>query len=732
MFDREIDSAGIIPPAYFSFRTIIKDITSKDLKNSPMHPPLHPKKTVHIEKFGIERTDPYAWMKPANWHEVLRSPLCLSKEIKQVIDKENAYSKAVMSCSETLTNDISSELQELERKTCLEQGFVRSNFYYFQTKGNSGDVTYRRRNISSGQEDVLLDMATHTNPGAKLSWGGPVYSPDFSLFGWAIDQSGSGDFHINVLDIESNTLVVSELQNNHGNFAFDKSARYLFWVGKDEKGRPNAVWRRDISAGTDTKCFENADTAFFIDLNTSKSGDFIFIRLLNGDQSEVWFISSQQPCSAPQLVQPMSAFHDYSVEHWQDKFVIRSNHDGADDYKIVTAPIHSPGIENWEVLIPHSSGQYIVELIPFEHHLVRVEWRDAKPCLIILDNQYTETSVAFSDDAYALQVIPQQDYFSDAISYVYSSLASPQKLVKTHFDKGDVSAVLNHDSEQAFDSTNFCLKRLNITADDGAKIPLTLLTKTGCPPNPNQPVYMLAYGAYGEITEASFRAEAIALAERGWTFAIAHVRGGGERGSSWWRPTLKRGKKLTFSDFTNCAEQLIEMDMASKGNIVAHGMSAGGLLMGSVFASHPHLWAGVIAQVPFVDVLNTLDDWENHPLGSTPFAIWGDPRNEEDYQYIASYSPYDSLKPANYPALLTTGGVADERVAFWEPLKFAAKARDLNKNNTPILSKIGLQTGHFGDTSPQGQLDQMVLFLCFAINSVKGHWVAPESALESE
>ena len=255
-------------------------------------------------------------------------------------------------------------------------------------------------------------------------------------------------------------------------------------------------------------------------------------------------------------------------------------------------------------------------------------------------------------------------------------------------------------------------------ADDGAKIPLTLLSLASSPPNSKQPVYMYAYGAYGEITEDLFRPEAIALVERGWTFAIAHVRGGGERGANWWRPTLKQGKKLTFSDFVACAQSLVEQDLAAEGNIVAHGMSAGGLLMGAVFVTHPHLWAGVIAQVPFVDILNTLDDWQNHPLGSTPFAIWGDPRIEEDFKYMASYSPYDTLKPAHYPALLMTGGVVDDRVAFWEPLKFVAKARDMSESNRPLLSHIGMQSGHLGDPSPEGQLKQTLMFLQFALSVV--------------
>lgn len=669
----------------------------------------------------MRRTDPYAWMKPRDWQAILREPLSLEGEIKIAVDRENAYTRNVMSSSEPLMQDIKRHLNEIGKATDSETGFISAGFFYFESKSNSGEERFGRRSLSTGREEVFLDMALERkkNPAVRLSWFGPKLSPDQTLYGWAIDETGSGNFSIGIRDVVEGQLIDLGLCNCHGSFAFDKQSRYLFWVGKDASGRPDSVWRRDICAGIDVRCFTNVDTALFIDLSTSASGDFVFIRLVNGDQSEVWFIPSEAPASSPAVIEPMSALHDYQVEHWLDRFVIRTNADGADDYKIVTTSVNSPGRENWKTLVPHRRGRYITDVITFSDYLVRTEWRDARPQLVIMASCGDEYDLHFDDDIYAAKIPSQQDYNSGCISYTYSSPVTPPRLVKTELSSGESSTLLDNDNRPDFPSEKYQLQRLEIKATDGAKIPVTLLTKLCAPPGPDQPLYLFAYGAYGEITEDKFRPEAIALVDRGWSYAIAHVRGGGERGTSWWRPTLKQGKKTTFTDFTACAEGLIASGFASQGNIVAHGMSAGGLLTASVFATHPYLWAGVVAQVPFVDILNTLDDWQNHPLGSTPFSIWGDPRDEKDYQYMASYAPYEVLKPADYPALLATGGVADDRVAFWEPLKFTAKVRDLNTSSAPILSRIDLQSGHFGDPSPDGQLDQSALFIAFAIRAAE-------------
>ena len=684
-------------------------------------PPLHRKTLVTTEKFGLNRHDDYAWMKPKDWQLVLQNPETLDREIRRVLDRENAYSRGVLAAPEDLSIELQEHLRSITTRSTPQTWVTAGEHTYILRVSEDGDLVIGRRHSSCAADVILLDMASerHQNATAKLSWGGPKYNFERTRRGWAVDNTGSGVFSIKVRDVNSGKLVVDDIQNGHGGFAFDRSGKFLFWVGRDDGGRANGVWRRDIHQGSDTKCFETDNTSYFIDLQSSRSGGIVFIRRLNGDQSETLYIPSSDPTSTPVVIEPMSDFHDYEVEHWQGQFIIRTNTDGADDFSLVTAPIVTPGRAHWRTLCSHVAGRPITRVTPFKKALVRTEWRDAKPHLVVMAPGQPDRDVHFEDAAYTLDVLSDQNFEAEAIAFRLSSPIRPPIIMTAPLGVDSAPQPLLTPQPHRFNSSRYNLERVTIQASDGAEIPVTLFHKRSNAPNPDQPLYLSAYGAYGEMMEASFRPEAIALADRGWTCGIAHVRGGGERGANWWRPTLKHGKLLTFSDFVACAESLIAMNLAGARNIVAHGMSAGGMLMGSVFATHPQLWAGIIAQVPFVDVLNTLDDWQNHPLGSTPFAIWGDPRVKEDYRAMASYSPYDALKPAHFPMLLATGGVTDDRVAFWEPLKFSAKARDLNLGEAPILTHIDLNAGHLGDPSPEGQLRQSAMFLAFAMRAVR-------------
>ncbi|MEM9374944.1 MAG: prolyl oligopeptidase family serine peptidase [Pseudomonadota bacterium] len=684
-------------------------------------PPIHRKTPRTIEKFGLKRHDEYAWMKPRDWHAVLENPETLESDIRRVINRENAYTKDVLSASEDLIIELRQHLLSIASKSTPETEVAVGEYTYFQRLSVDGERVIGRRQTGSGAEEILLDMASERqwNPAAKLSWGGPKYNFERTRLGWAVDTTGSGLFSVNVRDVDSGRLIVDDIHDGHGEFAFDRSGQFLFWVGRDDRGRANSVWRRDIRDGTDVKCFETDNTSYFIDLQSSRSGAFVFIRRLNGDQSETLFIPCADPRRAPTMIEPMSNLHDYDVEHWREQFIIRTNAEGAEDFSLVATPVATPGRAHWRSFCSHVAGRPITRVTPFKQALVRTEWRDAKPHLVIMAPDQPDRDVHFEDAAYSLDILSDQNFEAETIAFRFSSPIRPPVIMTAPLVVDSAPQPLEVPQSDRFDSARYNLRRLNIHASDGAEIPVTLLHKRSNAPNPDQPLYLSAYGAYGEMMEASFRPEAIALADRGWTCGIAHVRGGGERGADWWRPTLKHGKSLTFSDFVECTEGLISTNLAGAKNIVAHGTSAGGMLMGSVFATHPQLWAGIIAQVPFVDILNTLDDWQNHPLGSTPFAIWGDPRVEEEYRAMASYSPYEALKPAHFPMFLATGGVKDDRVAFWEPLKFSAKARDLNLGEAPILTHIDLNAGHLGDPSPEGQLRQSAMFLAFAIQAVR-------------
>lgn len=690
----------------------------------PVPPRPQPVPTT-VGNFGHSRIDPYAWLRPRDWQAVLRDPTTLDPPIAAAVHAENAYTEAMLAPAAPLRTKLASRTKSIEASAAAPIEVEDGGFLYYQREAfDSNYPVFARRPLAGGPEQVLLDAGAQAK-GKKfygLHWAGTFHSPDQKLFGWSDDLTGSGIFSVRVREIASGKMLVSDIHDGHGSFAFDAGGRYLFWVKRNAHGNPASVWRRDMRTGADAQIYAQNDPAFFIELRTLASGAFVVIRMLNGAQSEVWLIPASDPTSKPILVEPRTPGLRYDVDHWNSQLLILTDVDGAADMKIMTAPVATPGRANWTPWVPHQAGRFIAALHPFKDVLIREEWRDANPHLVLMSKDGSERDIGFEEPAYALTVPNSQGWTASALAFTYQSLRIPPRTYHLDLATG-VSAPAGHVlANPAYDLARYLVERIEAVAPDGAMVPITILRARGAPRDGTGPLFLYGYGSYGATVETLFQASAISLVDQGWTFAIAHVRGGAEKGTNWWRSVLTTGKKKTFTDFIACAEHLIAHNYAAKGRIVAHGYSAGGLLMGAVYTMRPDLWAGVIAQVPFVDPLNTMDNFESHPLGRTALPIWGDPRIPEEWAYIASYSPYDQLKPAAYPALLATGSLADERVAFYEPLKFAVKARSLTTAGNPILARIETAGGHMGASGAAAAIEQDARFHAFAIWAADRKW----------
>jgi oligopeptidase B len=541
------------------------------------------------------------------------------------------------------------------------------------------------------------------------------------MFGWTEDVTGSGIYALRVRDIASGRMIVDDIDEAHGMFAFDAGGRYLFWVGRGPNGHADSVWRRDMANGTDVKVHDERDPAFFIELRTTASGGFVVIRMMNGAQSEVRLVPASDPTADPILVEPRAIGLRYDVEHWDNRLLILTDADGAVDMKVATASPDAPGKAQWRDWIAHQPGRFIAAIHPFRDRLVVEEWRDARPRLTLIGADGTNRDVAFDEPAYALAVPRGQGWGAAALAFTYQSPRTPPRLSRLMLGDGAVVAAKTP-AHPAYDPQLYMVERIEAPTPDGMRVPITLLRRRAAPRDGSAPLFMTGYGSYGANVEADFQPASIALVDRGWTCAIAHVRGGAERGSDWWRSVLTTGKKKSFTDFIDCAEHLCAEGYTARGRIVAHGFSAGGLLMGAIFTMRPDLWAGVIAQVPFIDPLGTMEQFESHPLGASALPIWGDPRIPEEYAYMASYSPYDRIEPAAYPAFLSTGSVADERVSFWEQLKFVARARANSRAKHPIMSKNATTGGHMGASGEQAARRQQAMFQGFAIWAAERRW----------
>ena len=689
-------------------------------------PPQHARMPADVGNLGYHRMDDYAWFQPKDWHAVLRAPDSLDAPIKAVVKAENDYTNAMLAPSAPLQRQLIERMQALDALDSAPLQVRDGDYLYYQrSKEGSDHPVYARRPLAGGAEQILLDVGAEAQGQKyyKLSWGGPQHSRDGRLFGWAADLRGSDIFSILVRDVASGKLLVEDILDSHGEFAFSSDGRYLFWCGRTDKGRPSKIFRREIGgSGGDTLVYENKDPAFFVSLRTTVAGGYLVIRMFNGDMTEVRLVPMATPTAEPVLVEAATQGLHYDVEEWNGKLLLLTDADGAVDYKLVTASIGAPGRASWKPFVPHQPGRFILAIHPFADYLVREEWRDALPRLVVMSKDGKEKEISFDEAAYAISVPNGQGWQSPTLAFTYQSPRSPRASCLLTLASGSYARVDKPVVSAAYDRERYEVRRLVAPGADGVLVPITVLMRKGQKLDGSAPLYLYAYGSYGGTVDAEFSSMAIAAVDQGWIYAIAHVRGGAERGTDWWRSVLKQGKKKTFTDFIDCAEYLISQRYTRKQRIVAHGYSAGGLLMGAIYTMRPDLWAGVIARVPFVDVLTTMEHYENHPLGTTSFPFWGDPRVPEEHAYIASYSPYDQLRKTAYPALLAVGSVADNRVAFWEPLKFAVKARALTTAGNPILSRTAMYAGHMGDPGARAMYEEGASFLAFAMWAADRKW----------
>ncbi|MFT4255781.1 MAG: prolyl oligopeptidase family serine peptidase [Pseudoxanthomonas sp.] len=504
-----------------------------------------------------------------------------------------------------------------------------------------------------------------------------------------------------------------------GQFALTPDGRHVFWVRRVEGG-PATVLRRDVASGRDTEIHEEAKPLWFdLSVRTTAAGGYVVIRSAGIDSSEVLLVPTRTPTAAPVLVEPRTPGLNYDVDEWNGRLLIRTDADGAEDFKLVTATLQQPGRAHWQPLLPHLPGRLISALHVFTDCVVLEGWRDGLPQLSLLRRDGSEQRIAFAEPAYALSVPAGQGGAATHLDFTYQSPRLPPQPCRLDLATGRYEATT---PAADFDGTRYELRRIAARSDDGEMVPITVLMRAGQQLDGSAPLYLHGYGSYGLPVEAAFEPAKLALVERGWVVAIAHVRGGCERGTRWWRSVLREGKPKTFADFIACADHLVEQGYTARGRIVAFGLSAGGLLMGVAYTARPELWAGVIAPVAFVDVLTTLEYYEDHPLGDAGIPIWGDPRIAADHAVIAAYSPYEHLRAAAYPALLTTGVIDDGDVSFWEPLKFAGKARALTTAGNPILSLTAEHGGHLGPSGVFASVELQARYLAFAIWAADKRW----------
>ena len=686
--------------------------------NLPAEAPVAEKRPVDDTRHGITRTDEYGWLRAANWQEVMRDPGALPADIRAYLEAENAYQEAALEpfaeLRETLFEELKGRIKQDDSSVPTPDGP-----YLYQSRYEEGaeyPLVVRRPRNEGSDEEVLLDGPKQAEGTEYFALGLIDHSPDHKRIAWSVDTKGSEYDELRIRDAATG-VDADDVVPDVGSFAWASDSESFVFVRVDESHRPRQAFCKRPGE-PERLIYDEADPRYYVGVSRSLDGTTIELGTGMNDADEVRLLPADDPTSEPLLMAKRRDGHEYSVEVAGDEVFVVTNRDDAVNYKIMVAPRAEPAESNWRELVPHRDDVMIKSLLAFENWLVRLERENALPRIVVRDRRTGEEhALLFEEEAYALGLSAGYEYATDTLRFTYSSPATPSQV--WDYDMAERTRTLRKTQEipSGHDPADYVVRRLHAPADDGELVPLTVLYHRNTAIDGTAPCLLYGYGSYGAGMPAGFQTNRLSLVDRGFVHVTAHIRGGDEKGRHWYEQTKKAGKHKTFDDFIAAGRHLAVEGYTYEGGIVAQGGSAGGLLMGAVANMAPSLFAGIIAQVPFVDVLNTMLD-DTLPLTPGEWSQWGNPiESAEEYEIIASYSPYDNVTEQPYPKMLVLAGLTDPRVTYWEPAKWVARLRDRSPE-APILFKTNMGTGHFGKTGRFAYLDEVTLVYAFALAAV--------------
>jgi len=677
----------------------------------PPVPPEPRRRPVVLSLHGDHRTDDWYWMRERD------DPATLAH-----LEAENAYADAVLEPTnarrDCIFEEIASHIQETDESAPVPDGPWE---YYSRTVEELQYAIQCRRPRGGGPETVLLDQNVEAQDEDYFALGGFAISPDDATLAYAIDTNGDELHTLRFRVTATGADLADVIDGITYGLAWADDCRTCFYVRPDDAMRAYQVWRHELGAPADRDVvvFEEDDERFNIDIDRTRSGRYVVIDTSSKMTTETWCIPTASPADAPQVVLPREAGHEYSVEHHvdadHDRFLIVTNADGATNFKLVAAPVGDASREQWVELIAHRADVRLEGVDAFREHLLITERSDAldRVCTMAVATGVVR-DFTFPDPVYTSWVGANEEYDTTTVRIGYTSLVAPS----TDFDVdlGTPELTMRAVKTQpvpGYDASKYVSARVWVTVADGANVPVSIVHRRDTPIDGTAPGLVYGYGAYEYSIDPSFRPSRLSLLDRGFVFAIAHVRGGGELGRAWYENGRLEHKRNTFTDFVAAAEHLQHAGYVAPDRLVARGGSAGGLLIGAVANDRPDLFAGLIAEVPFVDVVTTMLD-PSLPLTITEWEEWGDPREPEAYARMKSYSPYDNVRDLPYPAMLVTTGLNDPRVQFWEPAKWVAKLRAHTTTDLPIVLRTELGAGHGGPSGRYRAWMEEALVLAFA------------------
>ncbi len=672
-------------------------------------PPVAPRRPASVVVHGDVRIDEYAWLRNREDPAVLA-----------YLEAENAYTDAMMAPVDDLREQLFAELVGRIKEDDTTVPEERDGWlYYLRTETGRQYPSVCRRRSGAGQviETIVLDQNARAVDHDYYRVASMDVSPDHRLLAWTEDSTGAEEYVLRVKEIASDTILPDAIPGTSGNVAWSADSTALYYVTLDSAHRPWRVLRHVIGTDPldDTVVYEEKDEAFFVGVELTRSREYILIESSSHTTSETRVARADAASPQFQVVRPRKPGIEYEVSHRGDRFYLLTN-EGATNFQLVSVPVTNPG-SAWEVVVAHDEQVKLDACDAFADHLVVHERRLGLQQLRVLDlERGTSYHVTFPEPVYSLKRHGNPEYAATTFRFTYTSLVTPASVVD--YDLVDRTWTTRKEQEvRGYDRTLYRSARLLVPAADGVKVPVSLVWKDPLVLDGRRALYLQGYGAYGVSFDPGFSSNYLSLLDRGVIVAIAHVRGGEEMGRPWYDNGKLFHKKNSFTDFVACAEALVALGYTSPDRLVITGGSAGGLLMGAVTNLRPDLFAAVVADVPFVDVVNTMLD-PTLPLTVIEYDEWGNPGEEAAYRYIRSYSPYDNIVPAAYPAMLITAGLNDPRVAYWEPAKYTARLRAMRLNDRPLLLRTNMGAGHSGASGRYDFLREVAFKYAFVLQQL--------------
>ena len=681
---------------------------------------------------NITRSDPYAWLRDDNWQKVMKDPQALDADIRAHLEAENAYTDKVMAPTLDLQKQLFAEMrgriQEDESSVPINKGALSFATRYVKG-GEHPLICCGARNAEAETMRVIVDGNKEAEGTDFFKIINHAACPHGKLWAWGFDDKGSEYFTVRFRSLESVPNREGELGDTlvdtGGSFGWSACGRYLFYVAIDENHRPHKIMRHALgSAQKDDVCvYEEADSGFFIGLSETRSGRYLIISAHDHETAEAWLIDAHAPETAPICVAPRETGIEYEIDDdaARDRLIIVTNWDTdgkADDFQIVFAPVPSASgnKKDWQVLRPHKAGQLVLDALPFAEHMAVLLRENALPrieLISLVDDKVTD--IAFDEEAYDVSFGAMAEYDSAQLRFTYASMTTPTQTFDFDMNSGKRVLRKTQTVPSGHEAGDYITRRITATGHDGAQIPVSLLYHKDTKLDGSAPVLLYGYGSYGITIPAAFSVTRLSLVDRGFIYAIAHIRGGRACGHNWFMDGRGAKKTNTFRDFVSAAEALIAGGFTRAGQISIHGGSAGGLLVGATVNLAPDLLCSAIAEVPFVDVLTTMLD-DTLPLTPPEWPEWGNPiASPEAYQLIAGYAPYENIEAKAYPHILATAGLTDPRVTYWEPAKWIARLRATRQDDGLSLLRTEMTAGHGGKAGRFNQLHEIAFVYAFVL-----------------